>query len=392
MRGLLGLLLLATGVYVGSYVYFPVTLDGRQSIVESTHLLLSLERDVIEHNTTYDTPSNRTFSPDRQLIYRPSPVKNNRPQLVAAPKLALERTLHVDNSSISPKPITRQRPKAEGKNTNITSPWTTVITTAPRHNSSSRLTSSRPADGAARYALIRDIQSELKRVGCYYGKIDGNWGPASKRAIIKFIAEVNASLPTQNPDFILLSLVQSQQTNVCGSKCAPGHYQLANGQCSPRATIAQNKKKPTIPTTTASIGKAPKPTLVSEWRKVAAAPTSEPNGSLTSPTMPTAAYRTPLPGRMTVGGPKPTRLTAYERNQGVGTLPPATEYADQDSVREPAARRPVKVKRRKLPRTKTKSRSVAKKKARSRRASRSRKRYRARRSNPLRNLLTQGVY
>ena len=41
----------------------------------------------------------------------------------------------------------------------------------------------RPTDTTARADLARDIQKELKRVGCYTGEASGEWTPETRRAI-----------------------------------------------------------------------------------------------------------------------------------------------------------------------------------------------------------------
>jgi hypothetical protein len=66
-----------------------------------------------------------------------------------------------------------------------------------------------------RVTLIRTLQFELKRVGCYSGEINGVWTTSSRMAMKSFTDEVNASLPIDNPDYILLSLVQQRQGTVC---------------------------------------------------------------------------------------------------------------------------------------------------------------------------------
>ena len=89
----------------------------------------------------------------------------------------------------------------------------------------------RPLDGTTRWKLARDLQRELKRVGCYSGKVDGSWGAGSRRAMAGFVRRVNASLPVEEPDHILLSLLRSQRSQVCGRECPIGSHMTANGSC-----------------------------------------------------------------------------------------------------------------------------------------------------------------
>lgn len=78
--------------------------------------------------------------------------------------------------------------------------------------------SARLGDYAARRELIRAIQRELARAGCYAGAKTGEWRRDTKRAMSAFLAGVNASLPVEEPDYILLSLVRSDTRAVCMKK------------------------------------------------------------------------------------------------------------------------------------------------------------------------------
>ena len=127
--------------------------------------------------------------------------------------------------------------------------------------------------------LAREIQSELKRVGCYYGRLDGSWGHRSRDAMAAFMARVNASLPTYEPDVFLLSLIKGQTSTVCGTTCAKGEVR-ASGRCVPQSVIAQNSSRDTR-----------------------AVPAAEP---VPAAPVVTATRAHPLPGRMAIGAPLPS--------------------------------------------------------------------------------------
>ncbi len=74
----------------------------------------------------------------------------------------------------------------------------------------------RSDDGQAKQQLARDIQRELKRVGCYDGELSGDWNTGTKRAMRLFIEKVNAALPSDEPDHILRTMVQGHPGNACG--------------------------------------------------------------------------------------------------------------------------------------------------------------------------------
>jgi peptidoglycan hydrolase-like protein with peptidoglycan-binding domain len=63
--------------------------------------------------------------------------------------------------------------------------------------------------------LVPRVQRELARLGCYGGEIDGDWGPASKRAMAAFLARANAALPIDRPDDVLLALLRNYKGASC---------------------------------------------------------------------------------------------------------------------------------------------------------------------------------
>jgi hypothetical protein len=73
----------------------------------------------------------------------------------------------------------------------------------------------RPTNAMERRELIMALQKELARVGCYGSSPSGTWTSGSKRAMAHFIESVNASLPADEPDYSLLSLVQHQKDPAC---------------------------------------------------------------------------------------------------------------------------------------------------------------------------------
>jgi hypothetical protein len=123
--------------------------------------------------------------------------------------------------------------------------------------------------------LTREIQRELKRAGCYGGAITGAWSPAVRRAMKAFTDRVNAALPVEQPDQILLALMQSHRQATCSASCPRGQSLAEDGRCLPDALVA--RKQPAAPA------------KVPDESAVAAAP--EPAAS-------------PLPGRMSLAGPR----------------------------------------------------------------------------------------
>ena len=88
--------------------------------------------------------------------------------------------------------------------------WSTQLTYAGDRSRGKNETSD-PRD------LARSLQAELKRVGCYRGAIDGQWGPMSRRAMAEFASRINANLPVGEPDPLLLRMVQSHKGEGCAA-------------------------------------------------------------------------------------------------------------------------------------------------------------------------------
>jgi peptidoglycan hydrolase-like protein with peptidoglycan-binding domain len=165
--------------------------------------------------------------------------------------------------------------------------WTTVTTphknepVAPKRTaapvSSKSLTSLKPGDPDARAQLVRDIQYELKRVGCYGGEVHGTWTSGTKQAMKLFTDRVNASLPLEEPDYVLLTLVQNGRAGTCGKGCPEGQLVSEDGRCLPRAIVAQQRSRKGI----ASIQTEQDLTITGSHHSASA----------------------PLPGRMAIGAP-----------------------------------------------------------------------------------------
>ncbi|AHB49779.1 hypothetical protein W911_00085 [Hyphomicrobium nitrativorans NL23] len=63
--------------------------------------------------------------------------------------------------------------------------------------------------------LTRSVQTALKRAGCYQGGIDGVWAGQTSAAMEAFTIRVNARLPVDKPDAVLLALVETHDDVSC---------------------------------------------------------------------------------------------------------------------------------------------------------------------------------
>ena len=153
-----------------------------------------------------------------------------------------------------------------------------------------------PRDADARNNLAREIQQQLRRVGCYWGRVDGSWDPATKDAMREFINRVNATLPLDQPDYAQLALVQSQSDDVCGA-CPAGQSLSASGRC---------------------VGPIMEQTVASTLREVLpwmanAVPAAPVAVRLFKP-----VSTSPVPGRMALGAPVPISVDVQQ------DVPPVT--------------------------------------------------------------------
>ena len=64
------------------------------------------------------------------------------------------------------------------------------------------------------------LQRELKRVGCYGDVITTEWTDTAKLAMRAFNSKVNATLPVEAPDHILLTLVSGHKGRACDKPCS----------------------------------------------------------------------------------------------------------------------------------------------------------------------------
>src|SRR6185312_9958174 len=114
----------------------------------------------------------------------------------------------------------------------------TVVVTLPSANAPAAPPRLRPIAGN-HLSLAQDLQSELQRVGCYAGNIDGVWTPSSQKAMKAFTERVNARLPVDEPDYVLLALVRGRQGKVCMHACPPDQTLTADNRCVPDAILSR---------------------------------------------------------------------------------------------------------------------------------------------------------
>jgi Caspase domain len=88
-------------------------------------------------------------------------------------------------------------------------------------------------------ALARALQTELKRVGCDPGAIDGQWGHKAEEALGEFARRTKISLSSEASQEALQA-VAGQQNRVCPLLCGSGEIER-DGKCVAKASPARRK-------------------------------------------------------------------------------------------------------------------------------------------------------
>lgn len=70
--------------------------------------------------------------------------------------------------------------------------------------------------------IARELQGELRRVGCDPGNLDGDWNAASRRALENFDEHAGTQLGVGGPNFNALAVVRSKTSRICPLVCERG--------------------------------------------------------------------------------------------------------------------------------------------------------------------------
>jgi hypothetical protein len=191
-----------------------------------------------------------------------------------------------------------------------------------------------------RASLARELQRELQRVGCYDGDISGVWTTSTRMAMQAFIDRVNARLPIDAPDDVLLSLLRGHKDRACDAPCGPVGS-APSARCSSSTPPATTQRlEPSVPerpqsersrdalaalATTAATA----PLLPSPQEESGTAP--RPREEIAPPGRPmrtlAAAPQTPVAAQMR-DEPAPHRATQpiQPTSQPIGPIPPQGVY------------------------------------------------------------------
>jgi hypothetical protein len=98
--------------------------------------------------------------------------------------------------------------------------------------------------------LAEELQRELKRVACFSGTIDGDWGAASKKALGQFNRSARLKLPVEQPTQETLASVKSYSGEVC-----PRHAE-ASDTTKPKRTTSHSGSGNSASSSNAAVGSA----------------------------------------------------------------------------------------------------------------------------------------
>ena len=187
-----------------------------------------------------------------------------------------------------PRPAVRPAPAAAQPVPSFSTP--VVVTIAQRPSEAPAPAQKVAAMPTDRDGIGRELQKELRRVGCYDGELNGVWTPATRQAMKAFTDRVNALLPTDEPDSILLTMVRGYQDRVCGKPCPAGQGLGDGGRCVPNAILVRGPTKPSAPVAVAAPVQKPAPAITG-W------------STTTTAAAPLPAGVAPIDGRMALAGP-----------------------------------------------------------------------------------------
>jgi peptidoglycan hydrolase-like protein with peptidoglycan-binding domain len=197
---------------------------------------------------------------------------------------------------------------------------TAVVVTLPQRASNpiartptpQQVPGAQPSSGD-RGSVTRQLQSELKRVGCYDGEVNGVWTTSSRLAMKSFTDLVNAKLPIEKPDPILLALVQGHQERVCAVSRAADKVPDKPEAAETKPGRTTNPPSAGLPAVAAAAPKLISPPT--EAVRPAAPPRAaqKPPASKDDPQPPPGSPQTPDPA---AGGPPPEHPLRTARPDG----------------------------------------------------------------------------
>lgn len=172
----------------------------------------------------------------------------------------------------APPPTLEPAPAAPAAWSAPPTPITVILNQPSNQPTAGTSVGMKPWQGTHRQiSLAQELQTELRRVGCYGGAIDGVWTPLLQRSARAFLEGVNANLPVGEPDQALLALAMAAQGTVCAKPCPPETRPGADTACKP-ARSAPEVTSATLVRSTPTFAATPAPSQPAAVQPEAAAP------------------------------------------------------------------------------------------------------------------------
>lgn len=112
----------------------------------------------------------------------------------------------------------------------------------------------RPLGESERAHLVRSLQTELRRVGCDPGAVDGKWQGQTREALTEFARQAKLTLYTERPSAAALEAVKGHKDRVCPLSCGAGTIEQ-DGACVTKAPPAKVKPSASQTRTNRRVGK-----------------------------------------------------------------------------------------------------------------------------------------
>jgi hypothetical protein len=174
----------------------------------------------------------------------PVPLVPQVQQNIATPPSAAKAPA-AETKPAAPSQITILPPPGEAKPP-VESKSTVAVLPAP--DAASREIQVLPDPKGELRVLTRNLQSELKRVGCDPGAVDGNWSAKSREALDQFNRRAKTKLDVQSATVSALDAVKGQRGRICPLVCGAGQV-AEDDRCVavPATTKPQIKKEAARP-------------------------------------------------------------------------------------------------------------------------------------------------
>jgi hypothetical protein len=124
-----------------------------------------------------------------------------------------------------------QLPQAQSERAALAEGAIQTALAAPVNETPSASSSVKPTISLTAGTLVREIKKELKRVGCYSGRIDERWStPDGATSTKKFLRYASLSNLSNEPTQDLLDTLRGKSDRVCPLACTPRQVER-NGRC-----------------------------------------------------------------------------------------------------------------------------------------------------------------